>query len=729
MDQELIAYTENLLHIADLRNLSRTTPVQFKIELGPEHIIIQVGFVEPDYRGLPFNLIWVVADQASPDYGKILRRETKVATGPYKSEWIELQTVADITSQSQYYDLSDDNTFLLGEFDDIQVMPATQSRLGVVLLNIAPSDSSDPVVTASNDVRMSDAREPLEHNHPAEPFTHVVGQLDGASVITLSGPGPTANQVLMITGINNGDPNDLICQWRTVTAADIDYVGIVPVSLVIIGSNTINETETENYIAEVTFSDSSVQQVAASWSLISGSSHATINQQGQVLANSVTENQSIVIHASFLHVQSGVTRQGTLEVTVIDTDVAVELDFITITGPSSVDEGSVAAYTVTATYSDLSTANVLGMTDFFTSSNGLAGTLNANTGQFTASLVSEDQSTTLQAQYTENGVTEFAELSIQVVDTTLYPVSVAIQGFSEMDEETTQTFTALVTYTDNSQQVQAATWQNANPSVGTMNTQTGEYTAQSLNEDLNDTISVSYTEEGITVTDTFDLLVKDVPFTFDSMTINGGTAIDEQETEQYSVTGYYSDGTNADLTSNTNWSIISGNTFASISTGGLLTANSVSQNETVTIQAQTTDPITLTELTETLVVTIAVSIPLPMYGIGPSNQNMDSSFINAYFTSTMVDDQSGNIIHVSPGSGEYGWFMAPVSYGDTLFTDNSNGFQGGWGGATWDGDNPDFESFGPQVISYLGISWNVYRHDFSNTEPAGGAGWTINYTG
>lgn len=727
MSQVLIDWVDSKHALADARNLALYNPVVFRIPLSSlslEQVLIVFAFREPDYRSYPFNVIWIPSDPDLPDYKKVLRRSGK-ASGVYRDTWTELEELAQLIDEAQFYDLSFDNTFLLGEIGPQQLVPATITVSGLVQLEIDAEDLEDPVVVETTDPRMSDARTALGHTHPVEPYVEINGQLDGSTRVQIQGSGPQAGQVLRITGQSSGDPTLFYASWLHMVQADIEYTGPSFDLLSIIGNLTVDESSTFQYQAQAEFSDSSTQTVSAIWSIVSGTA-ASITTGGLLTANGVTGDQTVTIRASYTHAPSGVTLTQDQVVTITDTSVVVTLVSIAIQGSATQNESTVQTYTVLATFSDSSTALVV--PQVYTSSNPAAGTLNSTNGQFTANAVSSDTNTTLHAEYTYLGVTQQDDHALSVIDTTLYPVSVEIQGTASMDESTSQTFTALVTYSNASTAVRPGSWTRSNASAGTISISSGIYDAASVTADENDIVSVSVTEAGITVTDDFNLTVVDVPVTFDSITINGSASVNENNTSQYTVTGHFSDSSTANLTANTTWSITVGATHASINASGLLTANLVTANQSVTIQASTTDPGTGTTIVNTRVISVVDIPPVPIYGKGTTNYSVDAAFLDATLTSDMPNSSSGNTLSLNLGSGEWGWYAMPDSFGSATFVDQSNGLPGGWDGATWtaqDDTNGFSSNTGPLTVTYQGESWKVYRTDY----PALGViNFTVNFS-
>ncbi len=125
---------------------------------------------------------------------------------------------------------------------------------------------------------------------------------------------------------------------------------------------------------------------SAAWSENSG--YASINGGGYLTTTSVASDQSCTLTASY----GG--QSDTHGVTI--RDVPATLNSVTITGSTQVNEGSGAQYTLTANYSDGSSANVTGSATW--SENSGYASINGG-GYLTTTSVASDQSCTLTASY------------------------------------------------------------------------------------------------------------------------------------------------------------------------------------------------------------------------------------------------------------------------------------------------------------------------------------------
>jgi hypothetical protein len=193
---------------------------------------------------------------------------------------------------------------------------------------------------------------------------------------------------------------------RTATRA-VTIINLAPTltALSVSGPASVNEGTTASYAATATWSDGSTTTVTPSWGVPSGA--ATIDSAGLLTAAQVASSQSVTVSASYT--SGGVTRTATQAVTVVD--VAATLSALSITGPASVNEGTAASYTATASWSDGSTTTVTPAWGVTTSYATIGSGGNLVAGQVTA-----NQAVTVSASFTSGGVTRSASKSVTVVN-------------------------------------------------------------------------------------------------------------------------------------------------------------------------------------------------------------------------------------------------------------------------------------------------------------------------
>ena len=150
------------------------------------------------------------------------------------------------------------------------------------------------------------------------------------------------------------------------------------------GPSSVNEGATGTYTATGTWDNGTTAAITPTWS--ENSSYATISSGGVLTASAVTANQAVTVTATY----GG--RTGTLSVTIVD--VPAVLTAVTVSGPSSVNEGATGTYTATGTWDNGTTAAITPTW----SENSSYATISAG-GVLTASAVTSNQSVTVTATY------------------------------------------------------------------------------------------------------------------------------------------------------------------------------------------------------------------------------------------------------------------------------------------------------------------------------------------
>ncbi|MGZ8460997.1 MAG: hypothetical protein ACXWW2_11260, partial [Candidatus Deferrimicrobiaceae bacterium] len=95
------------------------------------------------------------------------------------------------------------------------------------------------------------------------------------------------------------------------------------------------------------------------------------------------------------------------------------------------------------------------------------------------------------------------------------------------------------------------------------------------------TVTASYTSGGVTKTASQSVTIVNVAATLSSIAVSGPSSVNESGTGTYTATGTWDNGTTAAISPT--WT--ENSTYATISSGGVLTASAVTANQTVTATA------------------------------------------------------------------------------------------------------------------------------------------------
>lgn len=314
-----------------------------------------------------------------------------------------------------------------------------------------------------------------------------------------------------------------------------------PISARIVGNPQMNENSTQTLQFEVTYLDNTkINQPVDNWAS-SNVQVATIGSSSGVLTAAVnlSKDATTVVTASLT--AEGRTVDASLPITVRDvTNYPVSA---VIRGPNSIDEGKQADYVLEVTFVNGSVANRTAVWSI----NGAGATINTS-GRVTAPVnVDANTTATINAEFTLDGVTVNAPArSIQIIDTTVYPVTARIVGSAQITEGQSRTYQLEVTFSDSSVSVVNPTnWASSNPSVGIIGASSGSFSALEVNKTESTTISASYSQNGRTVGDDMVVSVLDGTNYPVSAKIVGVASLEEGTKVTYNLRVTYSDTTTA----------------------------------------------------------------------------------------------------------------------------------------------------------------------------------------
>lgn len=417
-----------------------------------------------------------------------------------------------------------------------------------------------------------------------------------------------------------------------VTVTDTHVVNLVadpvPTSLSIVGPASIDENTRGSYTFTVQMSDGSSKSVSVT-DFASTSSDAVVADNQHVDVGEIAADGTTDLSASYT--EQGVTVSDTITVNLIADPIPTSL---TINGPTSMGEQTSEVYTFTVGYSDGSSATVTA--DSFTSQNpSVATTSGGNT--VNAQDINSDTTVTVEASYTEQGVTVSDTHDIQVV-ANVVPVSMEIIGPTSVDEESVTNYIFRVTMSD-------ATTKDvtANPVSATLGNLTGAgvYTAPTVTGPASATLNASYTELGVTVSDTHSVSIANTLNPMTALDLTGPASINEGgETASLVATATFEDGSTSVVTGSATYQITSGSSYASLSSN-VVTSGNVSSDQTVVVQATYTVGGVTQTATHSLTITAIAPVVTTITISGPTQ--VDEGGNNIDLTATGNYDQGGTV--------------------------------------------------------------------------------------
>lgn len=201
----------DLESIANLQNLDPNNPIVLRLSHPTNRTVTVIAAAqkEPSTLVLPMNVTWIDYNPLSGNYRKALRRVSKAPDEANERDhtWEIIENYNDVFV-TQYYD--DADTALLTTQNPVPA--ASEDVMGVARLSVEPTVTSNPVVVAEGDPRLSDARQPLGHSHEEIPAVQIK---TATGVVTIGGSeAPVAGAALVATSGNTA-------VWRKLTTSDI----------------------------------------------------------------------------------------------------------------------------------------------------------------------------------------------------------------------------------------------------------------------------------------------------------------------------------------------------------------------------------------------------------------------------------------------------------------------------------------------------------------------------
>jgi PKD repeat protein len=177
-------------------------------------------------------------------------------------------------------------------------------------------------------------------------------------------------------------------------------------SVTISGPSSVDENTIADYGCTAHFSDGSDTNVTSQASWSENTSYTTISS-GRLNVGSLSSDKTCTVGANYTY--NGATKSASKSVTLKNVPASKTLNSVTINGPSSVDENTIADYGCTAHFSDGSDTNVTSQASW---SENTAYTTISSSGRLSVGDLSSDQTCTVTASYTYNGVTKSASKSV-----------------------------------------------------------------------------------------------------------------------------------------------------------------------------------------------------------------------------------------------------------------------------------------------------------------------------
>ncbi len=342
------------------------------------------------------------------------------------------------------------------------------------------------------------------------------------------------------------------------------------VSIVIAGDNVVSSGVASSFVCMATWSDGATTAVTPTWAL-SSNQYASMEADGKLTNKNATDNdQTVTLTADFA--SGGVTKTASKVVTLAKralTDVAINGDEIVANFGSS-------TYVCTAIWSVGEPTDVTAL--WRLSSNEYAA-IDGNGKVTNKNTTDTDQSVTLTASFTHDGVTKTVSKAITLEKR--YLASIAIEGNSIIPNGGTATYSCTATWSDGATTAVTATWSLSTTQYATVDANGKVVNQNTLETDQTVTLNASYTLDGVTKTTSKTITLTNRSLV--SIAIAGNSVIPSGITSAYECTATWSDGATTKVSPT--WSI-STTTFATVdAAGNVLNTNATDRDQPVTLTA------------------------------------------------------------------------------------------------------------------------------------------------
>ena len=358
----------------------------------------------------------------------------------------------------------------------------------------------------------------------------------------------------------------------------VEATGALLTALMIEGPTTIDGDTSELYAVKGLYSDNHIRDVYDAEVRVLNPFATFIGYE--LYADNPAQNQAMTIEAIKTN-REGLEFVAAMDVELISIAEGLHVTDLEIVGVSVMGEGSVQQYLARATFSDLTSKNMLVLWETSTPALYID-----QEGKATSGYPEDDFTATLTATLQYDGIKTVATKIIAVSRIRLTPTNLKIIGTDQVVELSSAKYAAHITWSNGVVNQVAAEWSTDKFSVSP----DGLLTAGSVG----DPVSINLVAKAQGLVDTKVVAIYDTPIEIDYITISGPENLREDEIGQYTAIIHYNDGRQFEVVPE--WAIANSPAWASINPAGQLTFSNpvnpllelvVTYDDTVRIHTQT----------------------------------------------------------------------------------------------------------------------------------------------
>ena len=407
-----MSLAQSYARIADLRGYSKLNPIIFTLEKDGTMFLLVYSEFEPKRAQLPVNVLWC-------EHGtNILRRRVSFDKSQDHLYTWALIDETQLYDEPQFYQFGTDEIRDLGVSASSFVGAATTEQEGLVRLL---EKNNSAVVVVDEDPRLSNAREPLDHDHDDYPRT-MIKINDNLHGVLDTAKHPEVGDLLFID--SQIDSTSYQCVWRKPTFQEIEWSQPVLQSISIRVPEGVTPSDNSQFllVCDATWSDKFEERASARWEIEDNDYGVTITSSGLVSCPNISENVTLVVTAKKVDPFYKHTVTATFNLVIENLyDMPVALNIL---GMAQLMEETSEQYNYILSYES-------GRTEPVSPANVTVSEGEIEGGTFTAPRVDEDKTVTLSASVRVDGHKFSATKEITVVKDIALTLSFIYEGSAE----------------------------------------------------------------------------------------------------------------------------------------------------------------------------------------------------------------------------------------------------------------------------------------------------------
>lgn len=396
------------------------------------------------------------------------------------------------------------------------------------------------------------------------------GSIDNSGLFTAGTVSTGTRSVQVNCRFYHEESDSNLTSTTTVTVKDVDTPPAL-VSISIVGKAEVEKNSVETYVVVAKYDNNTTKPIIPASFVSSRPGVATIDTTG--IAHFQKIRGSATVRFTATYVSDNVTKTALIDVHVVDASIYPVKGFIF--GPAIITERGRAAFGLDVLFENGKNQQVVAN---WYSTNPAAGKISCD-GTFCANPVDGIEKTTIVASYEYDGTTTSASVELSVLDITVRPESLSIEGPSKVREGLVVQYYTTIQFTNGTRQSVRAELRAAG-SAGYVDAGNQFYAAPQVG--IETPIQLFAVYDGLQASRTIEVIPSTYRPVRSYIELRSPMYVGEYQSLKHHVV--YEDG--SDIVLPAEWSV-SNEWIASITNSGVLHASQVSETAELLVRAIT----------------------------------------------------------------------------------------------------------------------------------------------